>query len=114
MPHPHVVLEKLPAEYGGPPTASPALSSPRFKHELGKHVDNPIAELNDIPRARAPGDVVHTHSSCGALTRHRYARDRRERSGPTRLGGSLFAAWGLESMRGALRGEVSTMCAAIV
>jgi hypothetical protein len=24
-----------------------ALSSPRFKHELFKHVDNPVVELND-------------------------------------------------------------------
>jgi hypothetical protein len=35
------------------PQVSP-LSSPRFKHELFKHVDNPVVELNGIPRARAP------------------------------------------------------------
>jgi hypothetical protein len=34
----------------------PPLSSPRFKHELFKHVDNPIVELNDVLRARAPGN----------------------------------------------------------
>jgi hypothetical protein len=56
----------------------PPLSSPRFKHELCfKHVDNRIVELHDVPRARAPGDVVHKHSNCGALTRHRSARYRR-------------------------------------
>jgi hypothetical protein len=31
-------------------------------------------ELNGVPRALAPGDVVHKHSTCGALTRHRGAR----------------------------------------
>jgi hypothetical protein len=44
----------------------PPLSSPRFKHELFKYVDNPIVELNDVPRARALGDIVHKHGSCGA------------------------------------------------
>jgi hypothetical protein len=52
-------LEKLSTGYGGPPTASPTpVSSPYFKHELFMHVDNPIVELNGIPRARAHGDVV--------------------------------------------------------
>jgi hypothetical protein len=27
-------------------------------------VDNAVMELNDIPRARAPGDMVHEHSGC--------------------------------------------------
>jgi hypothetical protein len=61
----------------------PHLSSPRFKHELFKHVDDPIVEVNDVPRARAPGDVVHKHSSCEALTQHRRARYPRRRSKPT-------------------------------
>jgi hypothetical protein len=52
----------------------PPLSNPRFKHHLFKDVDNPIVELNDVARARAPWNVVHNHSSCGALTRHRGAR----------------------------------------
>jgi hypothetical protein len=33
----------------------PPLSSPRFKHELVKHVDNPVVELNDMARARDRG-----------------------------------------------------------
>jgi hypothetical protein len=34
-------------------------------YELFKDVDNPIVEMDDVPRARATGDVVHKHSSCG-------------------------------------------------
>jgi hypothetical protein len=48
----------------------PPLSSPRFKHELFKHVDNPIVELNDGLRARAPGDVVHKHSNMDSWSAH--------------------------------------------
>jgi hypothetical protein len=33
----------------------PSLSSTRFKHELFRNVDNPIVELDDVPRAWAPG-----------------------------------------------------------
>jgi hypothetical protein len=65
----------------------------------------PIRELNDVPRARAPGDVVQKHSKCGALTRHRGARCRRRRSRPTRLIGSLIAPRALPDKRGALRSE---------
>jgi hypothetical protein len=53
----------------------PRLSSPRLKHELFKHVDNPIVELNDMPKARAPRGVVHKPSGCGALTRHTVDKD---------------------------------------
>jgi hypothetical protein len=82
------------------------LVAPRFKHELFKHVDNPIVELNHIPSARAPGGAVHKHSSCGVLTRHRSTRYRRRKSRPTRLWGGLTAPWALPKMRGALYNKV--------
>jgi hypothetical protein len=63
-PHSHVDLKKLPTE-NGKPQVSP-LNSPRFKHGLFKHVDNPIVELNDIPKARAPWAVVRKHSNCSS------------------------------------------------
>jgi hypothetical protein len=62
-------------------------------------------ELKDTPRARAPGDMVHKHSSGGALTRHKGARYRRRRSRPARLRGSLIAPRALSNMRGALRSQ---------
>jgi hypothetical protein len=40
-------------------------------------MDNPIVELNNMPRARAPEDVVHKVSRCRALTRHSGTRYRR-------------------------------------
>jgi hypothetical protein len=81
----------------------PSLSTLRFKHELFKHVGNPIVELNDIPRARAPGDVVHMDSNCRALTRHsRGLRYRRRKSRPARMCGSLIAPLALPNTRGAL------------
>jgi hypothetical protein len=58
----------------------PPLNSPRLKHELLKHVKTAIMELNDIPRARAPGGEVHKHSNFRALTRHRGTRYRRQRN----------------------------------
>jgi hypothetical protein len=66
------------------PQVPPLSSSPRFKHELFKHVDNPVVELNEIPRAPAPGDVVHKHSTCGALTSHRGATSNTRRPVATR------------------------------
>jgi hypothetical protein len=49
---------------------APPLGSPCFKHELFHHVDYPIVELNDVSRARTPGDVVLKHCDYEALTRH--------------------------------------------
>jgi hypothetical protein len=47
-------------------------------------------EMNDLPRARAPGNVVHNHSSCGALTRHRGARYHDEDPDPQDSEGASF------------------------
>jgi hypothetical protein len=64
---------------------------------------DPTAKLNnDILRARAPGDMVHKHRGCRALTRHCNPRSRRGRAKSTKHRRSLIAPWTFSSVGSSL------------